>query len=324
MGPYVDRARLAAFCAALEKEAASLSALAASAAPRLKNLGAGFGAGGVVGGLAGSGLGAVQGYRQARAEGASRGQATAAGLGGAGRGALAGGALGSLAGGAAGAVMRRDLTALGQRPGLLGQGARFGQRQVHALTGVLSPQELEAVRGGAYDAKATLARKREASRAAHRAGRGPLPGQDPGLRGARENAARAERAQAMGLTSLPGYARSVRQHGLGPTVAAGLQEQLGGGTLGERAGSAALALGLPAMDVVSQVRAASEPGGGEPRGERLGRAAGGFVGGLVGGGMPLAGNLVAGLGGAAVGGLVGRGVDALRRPRAGARGERNE
>jgi hypothetical protein len=298
--PSIDENVFRAFREHLRKEAGFADAVA-RATPRLKNVGALGGAGLTLGAIGGGGLGAVHGYRQARGQGASIGEAALSGLGGglrgAGQGALAGGLAGSVAGG----LSPSNLSGLTQRGGPLGAGARFGQRQLHGLTGMLSPQELEGVRGGAHDAlqhslkmtgKPGMAKADKALRATEAA-----TGIGPG---------------SMNLTSVPGYVGALKQHGVGKVLSTSVKEQLAN----QPAAMTALMVGAPTVAAGKALAGKDEYNSkGQARGERAGEAIGGALGGVVGSVMPLGGQVAAGaaLGGA--GKVIGRSVDRLRGKR---------
>lgn len=301
--PSLDEHTLLAFRDELRKEA-GYADLVARAAPRLKNIGSLGGVGAAVGSLGGAGIGAVQKYREARQEGASVGQAVVGGAGGALHGAGRGAVIGGLAGGAGGALLKQDLSGLAQRGGLVGAGSRFGQRQVHSLTGMLSPQELTAVRGGSYGARKGLAK---AQQAVFGASSDKLP------RALREEAQAAKRltatenAQNMGLSSLPGYIGAVRREGVGKVLSTGAKEQLSGAT----PGMAALMVGLPAVSAAQTLISKKEDPAGRGRGERFGEEFGRTLGGITGGVMPFVGQSVLGGTLGRAGKYVGRGVDRL-------------
>lgn len=95
------------------------------------------GAGALVGGVAGAGLGGYRSYRDARRQGASGADAGMSALGG----AMGGASKGALIGGVAGGVAGGGLKALGGKPESLtqvpyiGAGARRGQQVAHSITG---------------------------------------------------------------------------------------------------------------------------------------------------------------------------------------------
>lgn len=274
----LTEALLAAFQDELHKEAGLASTL--------KNVGALGGVGALLGAGSGAALGGVHGYQHAQENGQT---GVSGALGGALRGGLLGGAVGGLAGGTAGGFAKKDYGSLTQSS-LVGAGARFGQRQVHAVTGMLSPAELEGVRGGAHNARQAL-----------ETGRAQGAKNVPRLEKAH---AAAEKAQGMGLTSLPGYLKSMAKHPV-DTLRASAEEQVRSQPL-----MTAAAVGLPlAAGVLRQHPDPEHPN--EGAGERVGRIAGGITGGLAGGMMPLGGQLAAGAGAERIGAWAGRGVDRL-------------
>lgn len=293
---------LQAFDRELEKLALSPGALAAIQ----RGLG-GLGAGAGIGGLAGAGIGAVQGYRHARQQGAGVGQAALGGtLGGALRGAGTGAAIGGLgvgalqAAGAAPGLYGR----LAEAPGALGSAARFGQRQVHALTGwtprgFLSPEGARQIGAGNALENIRLHGKAEdaAKALAGTGGRAEAVAQRR-LGQATKARQASEQAEQMGLTSLPGFAKSIRDNGLAKTMKAGLSEQWHGGGL---TGKLMIA-GVPAAAL------ASEAGkGSEGRAGRLANTAE-QVAMTALGPVPLAGQLAVGAAGAGI----HRGIRRLR------------
>src|ERR1700722_10541625 len=139
--PRLTEQIMQAFHQELLKEG-GFAELVSKAAPKLKNVGSLGGAGLMLGSIGGAGLGAASGFHDARERGESVGGAALGGLAGGARGALRGAAAGGLAGGGLGAALKTDVSGLARGTGMVGMGSRFGQRQVHALTGMLSPQEL--------------------------------------------------------------------------------------------------------------------------------------------------------------------------------------
>jgi hypothetical protein len=231
----------------------------------------GVGAGAGAGALAGAGLGGLRGYHKAREEGAGVGEALLHGAGGAAHGASTGALVGGAGLGAleASGVAPGLYGRLGGMKGPIGAGARFGERQVHALTGwtpkgFFSPEGARQIGAGAADAAARLARDASPE--------------------ARKAFDAAERAEGMGITSLPGFVRSVREHGLGKTMAAGAADQWhAGGRLGK-----ALAVGVPAATVVGELGRKGPEAEGRT-GRLLGAA--GQVGAMSLGTLPIAGTL---------------------------------
>jgi hypothetical protein len=266
---------------------------------------AGVGAGGALGGLVGLGAGGIKGYREAKDAGASTGEALTHGLGrglsSAGRGALIGAAVGG-AGGLAGGEKATELTKKVTGRGLVGAPSRLVQRQVHSLTGYADPAAVRAMGAGAAPA---LERAQRADQALAKAWEGSNSG---ALRGAvteRLQAAKglqaAEKAEQMGLTSLPGYLKSLAKDPLG-TVRAGAAEQWHGSGLKGKA----LMVGLPTAATAASMAAPTEPGG-EGRLERgaktLARSA------AFATPLSMAGQIALERGAGTVGGVVGAGAD---------------
>lgn len=257
----------------------------------LKGLGAGMGMGGAVGGLGGAAVGAVKGYRDARADGGGTADAIKGGLLGAGQGAAKGVLLGAAAGGAAGAA-RPALAESAARSPMLRGASNFGQRQVHALTGVGDTAYLRSIGGGAHDAQKRL---EAAGSAAFKPGW--LREYNQAQR-AYDASSASERA---GLYSIPGYAKALAQRPL-ETLRTGVRDQWE--NLGT--GGRALMYGLPAAGVASELANGSVEGahGSEPgmgRFERAARVAGAAGSGMlaplaIGGDVALGGALTSGFG----------------------------
>lgn len=293
----------------LLKESADWKALAHTALGGAAG-GAGVGAG--VGALVGAGAGGVQAYRKARQEGASVGQSLGAGaggaLGGVGKGMAVGAGVGALGGAAAPTAVQkiRDSATAG------GALARFGQRQLHGVTGwrpeggygALGVAGRNQLRMGAYDTQQAL----------HQA-----VASGKGVEEAQKAFSASAKAEGMGLTSLPGYVRSVREHGLGASTKA-LGADLWHGNPGVM--GKAMAFGIPAAALLhggGQEAELAQRGAG--RGERIGHRIGDTLGGVVGAPLPFVGQEVLQRGARTAGRLVGKGVDgvagAVRRVRAG-------
>lgn len=262
-----------------------------------------MGAGLTLGAIGAIGGGAKK-YLEARDRGEGVGGALAEGAGGA--------ALGGALGGAAGAGLGVF------HPGAAGAVSRFGQRQFHGLTGWKPEGGLATIRGGAFDAKQrldTAHAMHQTATAAHAAGptaetATALGKAEKELRNATAGHAAAEKAETMGLTSLPGYVQSVKKHGLFPSMKASADEQLHGTTLGQKA----LVLGLPAAGLAHA--AMSQPGvddEGLSKGERVGKQVGELVGGVAGGAIPVVGQTIFQEGAGRIGKLIGGGVDRFRR-----------
>ena len=268
----IGSAVLAGFLNELEKRASSASSALRALGRRgvqhaaASGLGAGAGLGALGGAALGAGSAGVQGYRDAREGGASAGAAASqaalgavgGGVHGAGLGAALGGASGALAGAVRPVATLRVTRGLAAQDGLAASAARFGQRQLHGVTGFRpggSLHSLEGIRGGAYGARKRL----------ETAALGDNP---EALSGALEHFRASDEAARLGLTNLPGFGRALGREP-GRALRASMREQWTGGGPIDRA----LMVGLPGAAVL-QASVSSE-GRGEPgRGEQLGRALG--------------------------------------------------
>lgn len=302
-----------AFYAVLEKEAGAVDTVLkhVSRPGVLHATQAGLGTGLGVGMLGGAALGAAAGgkkqYELARQRGQSAVGAVGHGLGGAligaahgaGKGALLGAGAGALAGAVAPTQLLRGTRALSQVKNTVGEAANFGQRQVHGFTGWRpggSVKSIEQIGGGAAEARGALGKA--------------VQGGDASSMGKAQSAlSAAEKAQAMGLTSLPGIAKSVKNNGLLPTVAAGAKEQWNGSSKKMKA----LMVGLPAASVVNTLRK-GETENGQGKGERIGRTLGGALGYSMAP-LSLGAGTALGMGLERTGGVVGKGIDKLRGKR---------
>ena len=301
---------LRAFQEQLTKESAPIEGLLAHLGRKgtqnamLSGLGAGAGLGLGAGALGGAAVGGKRSYDAARGAGEGRlsalGSAVGGALGGAARGAGKGALIGAGIGGLSGAVLPvqtlSGAKSLSKMDNALGSLSNFGQRQVHSLTGWKpggSSRSVERIGAGAADARRDLS----AARAS---------GSHAAVAQAQKALGAAEKAQRMGLTSLPGLAKSVKDNGLLPTVGTGLKAQWDSSSTPGKA----LLLGLPGATAASALLG-KEQEGRPGKGERLGKVIGGTLGGAVAP-LSLAGGMV--LGGALehAGGAVGRGVDRLR------------
>lgn len=304
---------MVAFGRELEKGASAASAVLGhlKRPGTLHAMQSGLGSGLGVGLLGGAALGAAKGgkdqFDAARAQGqgilGSAGHSIAGGLAGAVRGAGKGALVGAAAGTAAGALAPTQLLkgtrALSKSPGIVGDAANFGQRQVHGFTGFRpggSTQSLERIGGGAADARKAL-------------GKAELGGDVAAIGKARGALGAAEKAQSMGLTNLPGLGKSLKNNGLIPTVSAGAKEQWQGSSNKMKA----LMIGLPAASAVSAARKA-EDGQGPGKAERIGKILGGTLG-ATAAPLSLGASLALSTGLERAGGLAGRGVDRLRGKR---------
>lgn len=294
----------------------------------LGGVGAGAGLGGAVGALTGAGIEGVKGYRSAKGQGATTIQALANGLGGSIGGAMKGGiagagvgaaGLGSLA--AARPGVAKALRSIAKREGAIGSLTRAGQRQVHAVTGwtpqgMLNSAGARELRAGAYDAAEQAAKAEKGlgkawNRVADRAAAAPtratmeaLPVDADILRKAVKEQKRAkgyltaaEKAEGMGLTSLPGYFKSMKERGIGKTLWAGGKEQWKSGPMGKA--FIAAPIGMAAKELATP----GESGEGG-RLERAGKALGGL--GFAAGPLPFTGQILMHSGATTAGGLAGK------------------
>lgn len=297
-------------------------------------LGSGLGLGLGAGAVGGAAIGGVKSYRQARAEGADPVSAVGSTVGGAVHGALRGGIAGLALGAGGGAILgagapTKVLSAtkqLARSPGQAGSFSRFGQRQVHSVTGWKpggSASSIERIGAGAHTAReaakgsltalgkspemdALVAAHAEGPAAVAAARKALQAGPGAKLTQAHKALVAAENSQKTGLTSLPGYAKSIGKNGLIPTVAAGVKEQWqASGPKGK-----AMMLALPAITAAGTLKAPEQEGG-RGRGEAIGRLAGGTLGSLAAP-MSLTGGMLLGSAFEHAGGALGKGVDRLR------------
>lgn len=338
----------------LQKEAVVrplLEALRKAAPWRAVGAGAGSGAG--IGAMGGAGLGTavggVRGYQEAREQGAGRGIAALSGVGGAVGGGIKGALLGAGAGAGAGALagkLRPEMVTrlareTAEKGGPIGASSRFGQRQLHQLTGwqpkeVLGPKGkyipgIEQLRGGAYAARS---RVEAAEKALKDSARGKVPltylekvkskltGMNPEEVGkmtskrvsgeaarARKALPHAEKAQEMGLTNFPGYLKGVAggkaiYKGRPVSRADAAKAGLAEQWHGGGPVMKSMMVGFPAAAVGG---AALTPGGGaEEYGQALGTV------GYTMAPFTLGGSVLAGEGLSKGLGAVGRGIDRLR------------
>jgi hypothetical protein len=261
----------------------------------------------------GAGLGALHGavknYEDAREQGAGVGASVGAGIGGAlseaGTGALYGGALGGLGGAAyhhlnptAAAELRKKLMSTDKWYGALG---RFGQRQVHGLTGWKPEEGLssDAIRGGSWRAQQALEKAKTQINPTRSA-----------IVAAKKMVDAEKGMEAAGLTNVPGMVAAAM--GKGPksrldSLKAVADHQWNGQDMIGR--GALLGLGvLPTIGALS----AQDIEGGPGKGEQIGNAVGGLAGSLAGAALPVfpQGHVARAAG--RIGQGVGKGVDWLR------------
>ena len=297
MSEYKE-AQLLAFRDELKKLAFPTQALGSAGA--LGGIGAGAGA------AIGAGISGVRNYRQAREQGATRGQALGAGfggaVGGATKGALVGGATGLVGGGIAHALAPTQMEALRKNLTDRSSFARFGQRQVHGITGYTPAEGLSSLRMGASERAKAVDHAQKSLERAH-AGADERGWTDKLLQRTPQEAAQkqldratnahraAQVAEEKGLTSLPGYAKRIRQEGLWRTAGYALDDQFAGTSMPMKA----FTIGAPAM----QLRAAykQDPDEtnamGQTRGEALGEAAAGLGTGLLMSPLPMGTQMLA-------------------------------
>lgn len=239
-------------------------------------VGSGAGIGAAIGATGGALSGAKDAYTEARESGAGRGQSALHAAGGALRGAAGGGAkglaAGALVGGAAGLARPAQTLgaskALGALDSPFGSAARFGQRQVHGLTGWTpgGSKSVDALRLGAN-----------------------------------------EDVKAMGLTSVPGIAKALKEHGPAKVLKTSLKGQFDASP-----SSVALNLGVPALALAGSAMA-PEKENGPGRGERAGRALGALGGmALVPSGIPMAAAAATGMAAERAGAFGGKVIDRIR------------
>ena len=311
---------LRGFYQQLEKEAAPVSAIMRHLVNKntLHGLQAGLGSGLGLGAAGGAAVGALHGgyknYRTAREQGATAGQAAGAAVGGglggmvsgATKGALLGAGTGALAGTLKPRLLSDTARSLAERKGRVGGVARFGQRQVHSVTGwmpstapgsVVHP--VESIGAGAAGPRKELQSVMEKAYL----GRGNLKHLD----NAQSALAATEKAQNMGLTSLPGIAKSIKNNGLGATTSAGLAA----GWKGTGPGMKSLMVGLPAMEVAHAFRK-HDPNDPDKRGtgEAIGSTLGSTLG-MMAAPLSLTGGALLSGGLQRAGGAMGKGVDRL-------------
>jgi len=313
----------------MNKEAflGGVARLAGKAVPYLQRsalgAGTGLGVGGAVGGLTGAASGAASGYYDAKSRGESGLGGALSGVGtGAYRGAMIGGALGGATGLAAGGRLDKSMEALNKSKAL-GMFGRFGQRQLHSVTG-LTPKvtkggtegfrRLMDVRsmGHAASSAKTLKPLQDAAKKFVEARKLGDPKAVDAARRAMMKAKSfhqsAVRAEKEGLTHAPGFIKHVatKPGGYKDLWHLGVKPQWDMGTVGK-----GLVL-LPAVGVASEAASSNEVDAeGRGKAERIGRAIGSTAGYSTTGYIPLAGSEVLARGTEQVGGLAGRGIDAL-------------
>ena len=253
-------AAMGAFNAELEK--LGVGALARRIGQRAL-AGGGLGALTASGGAAlGAAAGGVRGYRQAAAEGQPGAMgALRGGLRGAALGGAAGLAAGTAAGAAGGKATQRLVSRIGAKKGPMGPVTRFGQRQVHSVTGALpaAASRREALRSmgagiGEMEKRIAETKKRL---------RGMATGDPKRARAARElqslqkGLQYGQRAEELGMTSVPGLFRAVATRP-GEALRTGLGSQWYGSP--SRAGKF-MTFGVPGAVVAGEALTPTKAGG---------------------------------------------------------------
>lgn len=272
------------------------------------------------GAAAGAGLGALykgyKGYSEARDQGAdvtgALGSGAMGAIGGASSGALIGGLAGAGAGGAIGhlhpdADKLRTALSTG-RAGALG---RFGQRQMHGLTGWTPPEGLssDAIRGGTWAADQAVKDLE--------AGKGPATSwfglkkvdQAKALEQAKKVQGIEKDMQSGGLTNIPGIAKALAGKG---DVSRGeaLKRMFAHQWHAQDGLGKVMAAGAVAGGVAPLLTAKGREG--ENVGEQVGGGLGGTAGALVGSALPFYAQNKVMQAGTYVGGKLGKGVDWMR------------
>ena len=232
-----DEATYEGFCTQLRKTGAP-AILSSRLSRVLTSAGALAGAGAGVGAAAGAAQGAYSGYRDARAQGAGVGGAIGAGVGavpmGAARGGLIGGALGGIGGASFSAVSKQRAESLRKALTERSSLARFGQRQVHGLSGAVPEGGLGQLRMDAADRLKELEKLKgskdlgKGNRLDKALGRTEEQVATKRIGRAEKAHQAAQEAQDAGMTSIPGVVKSVKERGLLPTLGSGVKTQVYG------------------------------------------------------------------------------------------------
>lgn len=245
-----------------EKSAAPVSSLFRRLGQRALASGGGAALGGAGGASVGAVAGGLRGYQKAEEEGRS---GLSGALSGGLRGAAAGGALGAGVGGVAGAAggarAQRLVRSASSKKNPVGSVSRFGERQVHSLTGAL-PQGMSKSKGlraiGASPeatASEALMEAISASKAPARLGRLDAVGADKKVQSLTKALEHAKKTEELGMTSLPGAARAFATHPVQATKAGLGREWHSNPSVGGKL----MAVGLPAGMVVSDAMRKDDP-----------------------------------------------------------------
>jgi len=281
-------------------------------------IGAGAGLGAGVGGVGGAGAGAVKGYQEAKEKGESGAAgAISGGMSGGWKGMLGGAAVGAALGAKGGAASKAMAEVAGKK-GIGSTMARFGQRQVHAATGAtpggharllasgkVNPEYIKAVQGMRMGTGSGEALKTFQSASKSHALK-PTAATAKAVERAKATMETAAKGEALGLTSVPGYARHLtRKGGLKDVYNLGLKPQW---TQQGMMGKAMIA--LPAGFVGYEGVTPTEKGG-PGKGERMGEALGAGLGYATTPFIPFLGSEVVGRGVGSVTGGVGKLFDKM-------------
>ncbi len=221
-----------------------------------------------VGGAAGGGLGAaaggVRGYQRAKEEGRSGlSGALQGGLRGAAGGVALGAAAGGVAGAAGGGRAQKLVRSISKGKGAPGAVSRFGERQVHSLTGAM-PQGLgrsEGLRAMGASPVADTSEKLMKAIAESKGPLGALTGakgvaQDKTVASLTKALGHAEKAEELGMTSVPGALKAFATKPVQALKAGAGREWHDSPTVGGKL----MTLGLPAGLVASEAARSSKPG----------------------------------------------------------------
>lgn len=290
-------------------------------------LGSGAGVGAAAGAVGGAVLKGGKAYHDARQDGAGVGDAVTSGLLHAGGGVVRGALTGAAIGGAGGAMLghvRPEMAERFRQAASKLPGGQFGQRQVHTLTG-WKPQGglgeighgaaprlgvLRAAEKGAIDAKGGVDNRGRVAKTVDKVlGRSAVDRANKGVDSARDAYSAGRKAEDMGLTSIPGYAKSLVKHP-GATLKASLNDQWKGMSPGMKA----LTVGAPALELAGAARGPAVDENGKTRGERIGRGLAGTAGGMLLSPLTMSGQILAGTALSGAGGAAGR--LASKRPKA--------
>lgn len=222
----------------------------------------------------GAGIGGIykgyKGYSDAKEQGQDTEGALKAGLGAGVGGAMSGALYGGIAGAGAGAAVGRYhpkadqlREALSTEKNWTGSLGRFGQRQMHGITGVTPEKGLESIRGGSWrsqlDFDAIKAKGGDITKA--------------------QKTLDVDKAMAGGgLTSVPGIAKTFLGKNKDVSRTEAVKRMLGHQWHSQGAGGKALMVGMTGLPLMSALTSSSEGGKGEQVGNIIGSTAGAVVG----------------------------------------------